>query len=45
MDVKNNNADLINDKVDWAGEPVSFNHLEMDNKFAQMVQDLLEMRS
>jgi hypothetical protein len=36
---------ILNDNLDWWGDIISDWSERLDNQYAQMVQDLLEMRS
>jgi len=40
-----NKNDLLDEKLDWGGNPIILWWEEMDNEYAQLVQDLLEKRS
>lgn len=42
---KNIDEVLKNDNLDWWGKAIFVENKELDNEYAQMVQDLLEMRS
>jgi hypothetical protein len=41
----NNDDVLLDNNLDWGGEPIFVANKKLDNEYAQMVQDLLEMRS
>jgi len=41
----NNDDILVNKNLDWWGEPIWVDNKKLDNEYAQMIQDLLELRS
>ena len=40
----NKGENLLDRNLDWGGNPICLDYKNLDNEFAQLVQDLLEKR-